>query len=252
MKLEKVVMGWSDGLELTGKNLDLYRDEILKSISFVCNVEGTEYKEDTFNKMLDSFRRSSEYFSDIFTDLIYSYGHRYMNTYEINFNLVLYIVKLYKLLDNKDQKLSELKLNEIMIENGFIQFLKICTEIQVEGTYNLYNEAYSEAKRKINEFFNNDSDSKELYDSNKHFKAFIKLKEETRSAIMSYIIKHDTQRIIELPNSMKCLTIMTAVIAEVLAMSVLMNEGSTNSFKATDFYFKDIRNEFNYEIIKTR
>lgn len=148
MKLEKVVMGWSDGLELTGKNLDLYRDEILKSISFVCNVEGTEYKEDTFNKMLDSFRRSSEYFSDIFTDLIYSYGHRYMNTYEINFNLVLYIVKLYKLLDNKDQKLSEAKLNEIMIENGFIQFLKICTEIQVEGTYNLYNEAIQKQKEK--------------------------------------------------------------------------------------------------------
>ena len=252
MKMEKIVMGWSDGIELTGKNVDLYKDEILKSISLVCNVEGTEYKEEVFVKMLDSFRRSSEYFPEIFSDLLYRYRSNYMNTYQVNFNLVLYIIKLYKLLSNAEKDVQEIKLNELMIENGFVQFLKVCTEIQVEGTYDLYNNAYTEAKRKVKEYFDNDSDAKPLYNKDLYFKSFIKFKEEVRSHIMSFIIRQDKDHIIELPNSMKCLTIMSAVMAEVLALSVILDEGSTTSFKMTDFYFKDISTEFHYEIIKTR
>lgn len=252
MKMEKIVMGWSNGIELVGKNVDVYRAEILRSIHLICDIENVEYKEEIFNKMLDSFRRSSEYFPEVFTDLIYNYRANYMNTYTANFNLVLYIIKLYKLLDNKDQKTSELKLNETIIENGFVQFLKICSEIQVEGTYNLYNTAYTEAKRKIKEFFNNDSDSKAMYDDQKYFKAFIKLKEEVRSSMMSFILRQDKDRIIELPNSLKCFTILTAIMAEVLALTTILNEGSTGNFKNCDFYFIDLTKEFTYEIIKTR
>ena len=29
MKMEKIVMGWSNGIELVGKNVDVYRAEIL-------------------------------------------------------------------------------------------------------------------------------------------------------------------------------------------------------------------------------
>lgn len=250
MKLEKIAMGWSNGIELVGKNVDVYRSEILRSIHLICDIENVEYKEDTFNKMLDSFRRSSEYFPEVFTDLIYNYRANYMNTYTANFNLVLYIMKLYKLLDG--EKFPEAKLNEAMIENGFVQFLKICTEIQVEGTYDLYNSAYAESKRAINEFFKNYSDSKAMYDDQKYFKSFIKLKEETRSAMMSFILKHDKDRIIESPNSLKCFTILTAIMAEVLAMTTIINEGSTGDFKNYDFYFIDLTKEFNYEIIKTR
>lgn len=250
MKMEKIVMGWSNGIELVGGNVDTYRDEILRSIHLVCDIENVEYKEDVFNKMLDSFRRSSEYFPEVFTDLIYRYRSNYMNNYTANFNLLLYIIKLYKLLDG--EKFPENKINEVMIENGFIQFLKICSEIQVEGTYNLYNTAYSEAKRKVKEFFNNDSDAKPLYDEDKYFKSFIKLKEEIRSHIMSFIIRQDKERIIELPNSLKCFTIMSAIMAEVLAMTTIVDEGTTGSFKMTDFYFMDLTKEFHYEIIKTK
>ena len=252
MRMEKLVMGWSDGIELVAGNIDTYRSEILRSIHLICDIENVEYKEDIFNKMLDSFRRSSEYFPEVFADLIYKYRANYMNTYTANFNLVLYIIKLYKLLDNKDQKLSEAKLNEAIIENGFIQFLKICTEVQVEGTYELYNTAYAEAKRKIEDFFESDSDAKVMYDDEKYFKAFIKLKEEVRSSMMSFILRNDKDHIIELPNSMKCFTVLTAIMAEVLAMTTIINKGSTGDFKNCDFYFIDITKEFNYEIIKTR
>lgn len=252
MKMEKIVMGWSNGIELVGKNVDIYRSEILRSIHLICDIEGIEYKEDTFNKMLDSFRRSSEYFPEVFTDLIYKYRANYMNSYTANFNLVLYIMKLYKLLDNKDQKTSELKLNEAIIENGFVQFLKVCSEIQIEGTYELYNKAYNEAKRKIKEFFNQDSDAKPMYDDQKYFKAFIKLKEEVRSSMMSFILRQDKEHIIELPNSLKCFTVLTAIMAEVLAMSTIIEEGSTGDFKNADFYFMDLTKGFTYEIIKTR
>ena len=200
--------------------------------------------------MLDSFRRSSEYFPEVFTDLIYQYRSNYMNSYTANFNLVLYVIKLYKLLDG--EKFPENKLNEAIIENGFIQFLKICTEIQVEGTYELYNTAYAEAKRKIEDFFENDSDAKVMYNEDKFFKAFIKLKEEVRSSMMSFIVRQDKDKIIELPNSMKCLTVMTAIMAEVLAMTTIINKGSTGDFKNCDFYFIDITKAFTYEIIKTR
>lgn len=250
MKMEKIVMGWSNGIELVGKNVDTYRSEILRSIHLVCDIEGIEYKEDTFNKMLDSFRRSSEYFSDIFIDLIYQYRSSYINSYTANFNLLLYLIKLYKLLDG--EKFPEDKLNEAMIENGFIQFLKICTEVQVEGTYELYNNAYAESKRAISEFFKNYSDSKVMYDDQKYFKSFIKLKEETRSAMMSFILKHDKDRIIESPNSLKCFTVLTAIMAEVLALTTIVSERSTGDFKHADFYFMDLTKEFNYEIIKTR
>ena len=250
MKMEKIVMGWSNGIELVGKNVDVYRAEILRSIHLICDIENIEYKEDTFNKMLDSFRRSSEYFPEVFTDLIYQYRSNYMNSYTANFNLVLYVIKLYKLLDG--EKFPENKLNEAIIENGFIQFLKICTEIQVEGTYELYNTAYAEAKRKIEDFFENDSDAKVMYNEDKFFKAFIKLKEEVRSSMMSFIVRQDKDKIIELPNSMKCLTVMTAIMAEVLAMTTIINKGSTGDFKNCDFYFIDITKAFTYEIIKTR
>ena len=250
MRMEKLVMGWSNGIELVGKNVDVYRSEILRSIHLICDIENVEYKEDTFNKMLDSFRRSSEYFPEVFTDLIYNYRASYMNTYTANFNLVLYIMKLYKLLDG--EKFPEAKINEAIIENGFVQFLKICTEIQVEGTYELYNNAYAESKRVINDFFKNYSDSKAMYDDEKYFKSFIKLKEETRSAMMSFILKHDKDRIIESPNSLKCFTILTAIMAEVLAMTTIMSEGSTGDFKNCDFYFMDLTKGFTYEIIKTR
>jgi len=250
MKMEKIVMGWSNGIELVGKNVDVYRSEILRSIHLICDIENVEYKEDIFNKMLDSFRRSTEYFPEVFTDLIYQYRSNYMNSYTANFNLVLYVIKLYKLLDG--EKFPEAKINEAIIENGFIQFLKICTEVQVEGTYELYNTAYAEAKRKIGDFFENDSDAKVMYDEDKFFKAFIKLKEEVRSSIMSFILRQDKDRIIELPNSLKCFTILTAIMAEVLAMTTIISKGSTGDFKNCDFYFIDITKEFNYEIIKTR
>ena len=250
MKMQKVIMGWSNGIELVGGNVDVYRTEILRSIEFVCNIENIEYKEDVFNKMLDSFRRSSEYFPEIFKDLIYNYRSRYMDTYTINFNLVLYIIKLYKLLGEVENPQS--KLNEAMIENGFVQFLKICTEIQVAHTYDLYNAAYLEAKGTIEKFFNSDSEARDLYDAEKYFKAFIKLKEETRSAIMSHVLKHDKDDMIGSPSSLKHFTIMTAVISEILSLSVLINDKTSISYKTSEFYFKDITNEFNYEIIKTK
>lgn len=249
MKMQKVVMGWSNGITLVGKNVDVYRTEILRSIEFICNIENIEYKEDVFNKMLDSFRRSSEYFPEIFEDLIYNYRSKYMDTYTTNFNLVLYVIKLYKLLDQQD---SQMKLNELMIENGFVQFLKICTEIQVAHTYDLYNAAYSEAKRTIEKFFNSDSDAKELYDAEKYFKAFIKLKEEVRSAIMSHVLRNDKDEMIGSPISLKHFTIMTAIISEILAITTLVNDKTLTSFRSSEFYFKDITNEFNYEIIKTK
>ena len=119
-------------------------------------------------------------------------------------------------------------------------------------TYDLYNAAYSEAKRTIEKFFNSDSDAKDLYDAEKYFKAFIKLKEEARSAIMSHVLRNDKDEMIGSPISLKNFTIMTAIISEILVITTLVNDRTLTSFRSSEFYFKDITNEFNYEIIKTK
>lgn len=248
MELKNLVMGWSDGLELLGKNVELYSEEIERSIFLVCRIRNIEFRKDVVVKMINTFRVSSEFFPEILEDLIYNYSNaQNMSRIDKNYNLICYMIKLYELYlknNGSDEGLLEMK-----IKYGFVDVLNKLSNIKVNGDSGTYNRVYESAKNKIEKWFNKYSASKSLVDTDQDFTGFLQLKAETRSHIMSDIIKADMN--IE-PNDMDQLIVLSAVLAEVLAVITILKYNDRANLSACNFYFNNITNEDKYEVIKTR
>ena len=248
MEMKNLVMGWSDGLELLGKNVELYSEEIERSVFLVCRIRSIEFKKDIVTKMINTFRVSSEFFPEILEDLIYNYSNaQVMSHIDKNYNLVCYMIKLYELYlrnNGSDEGLLEMK-----IKYGFIDVLNKLSKIKVNGDSDTYNKVYNDAKSKVDEWFARYSAAKHLVDSSKDFIGFLELKAEIRSHIMSNIIKADNN--VE-PNDIDQLTVVSAVLAEVLAVNTILKYKGHANLSACSYYFKNITTEDKYEVIKTR
>lgn len=198
--------------------------------------------------MINTFRISSEFFPEILEDLIYNYSNtQEMSHIDKNYNLVCYMIKLYELYLRNNG--SDEGLLEMRIRYGFIDVLNKLSNIKINGDSDTYNKVYSSAKTKIDEWFNRYSSAKYLVDTSSDFTGFIQLKAEIRSHIMSDIIKSDNN--VE-PTDMDQLTVISAVLAEVLAVNTILKYKSHANLSACSYYFKSIINEDKYEVIKTR
>nr|DAR74935.1 MAG TPA: hypothetical protein [Caudoviricetes sp.] len=248
MELNNLAMGWSDGIELVGKNIELYSEELERSVFLICRVKNIEFRKDVVTKMINVFRVNSEFFPEIITDLIYSYSDAQGLTHiERNYNLISYMIKLYELyLKNNG---SDEGLLELRIKYGFVDLLKKLSDVKVNGDANIYNKVYNDAKNKVDEYYNRYSSAKSLVEENKDFNAFLQLKSEIRSHIMSDIIKADMN--VE-PNDMDRLVVISAVLAEMIAVNVILKYKGHTNLSACSYYFKSIINEDKYEVIKTR
>lgn len=248
MEMKNLVMGWSDGIELLGKNVELYSEELERSIFLVCRIRNIEFKKDVICKMINTFRISSEFFPEILEDLIYNYSNtQEMSHIDKNYNLVCYMIKLYELYLRNNG--SDEGLLEMRIRYGFIDVLNKLSNIKINGDSDTYNKVYNSAKTKIDEWFNRYSSAKYLVDTSSDFTGFLQLKAETRSHIMSDIIKADMN--VE-PNDMDQLTVLSAVLAEILAVNAILKYKGHANLSACSYYFKSIINEDKYEVIKTR
>ena len=248
MEMKNLVMGWSDGIELLGKNVELYSEEIERSIFLVCRIRNIEFRKDIISKMINTFRVNSEFFPEVLEDLIYNYSNtQEMSHIDKNYNLVCYMIKLYELYLRNNG--SDEGLLEMRIKYGFVDLLKKLSDIKLNGDADTYNKVYNDAKSKIDVWFERYSASKLLVDSDQDFTGFLQLKSETRSHIMSDIIKADMN--IE-PNDMDRLIVLSAVLAEILAVITILKYKSHANLSACNFYFKNVTNEDKYEVIKTR
>ena len=130
-------------------------------------------------------------------------------------------------------------------------FLKI-SNIKVNGDSDAYNKVYESAKTKIEEWFTRYSSSKYLIDSDQDFTGFLQLKSEIRSHIVSDLIKNDVDQVFREPKDMDQVIVISAVLAEMLAVTTILKYKSHANLSACNFYFKNICNEDKYEVIKTR
>nr|DAU32508.1 MAG TPA: hypothetical protein [Caudoviricetes sp.] len=251
MEMKNLVMGWSDGLELLGKNIEMYSEEIERSIFLVCRIKNIEFRKDVVTNMINLFRINSEFFPEILQDLIYNYTNaQEMNHIDKNYNLVCYMIKLYELYLRNNG--SDEGLLEMRIEYGFVDLLKKLSDVKLNGFYDTYNKVYESAKSNVDEWFNKYSAAKYLVDDNTDFMGFIQLKSEIRSHIISDLIKHDNDQIFREPRDMDQLTVISAVMAEILAVMTILKYKNHANLNTCNFYFKNITNEDRYEIIKTR
>lgn len=251
MRIEKVILGWSDGIELTGKNVNLYKDEIVRSIKMMLLIQNKEPNEEVILSMLKAFERMSVYFPMIVEDLVYNYSKaQKLSTIDINYNLCLYLIMLYDLYI-KNNGGSE-GLIDLRIEYGFIDCIRRLSDAVKKSVEKEYDRAYSLAKDKATEWFEKYSEAKELVESGKVFKAFLVLKSDIRSAIISDLIKHDTDKMIIDPKDMDLLVTLSAIMAEVIAVMVLQKKYPNANLSFAKYYFEDIRSGNNYEVIKTR
>ena len=251
MKMEKIILGWSDGIELTGKNVSLYKDEIVRSIKMMLMIQNKDVNEDVILNMLKAFERMSDYFPNLSEDLIYSYSKaQKLSTIDINYNLCLYLIMLYDLYI-KNNGGSE-GLLDLRIEYGFIDVIRRLSDAVMKSVEKEYDRTYALAKEKAEEWFERYSEARSLIEDGKIFKGFLVLKADIRSAIVSDLIKHDTDKMIIDPKDMDLLVTMSAIMSEVIAILVLQKKYPNANFSFAKYYFEDIRNNNKYEIIKTR
>ena len=251
MELKNLVMGWSDGIELLGKNVELYSEEIERSIFLVCRIKNIEFRKDVVSNMINLFRVNSEFFPEILEDLIYNYSNsQNMSHIDKNYNLVCYMIKLYELYLRNNG--SDEGLLEMRIKYGFIDLLKKLSDVKVNGDSDAYNKVYESAKTRVEEWFNKYSSAKYLIDNSSEFTGFLQLKSEIRCHIISDLIKSDKDGIFKEPNDIDQLTVVSAVLAEVLAVNTILKYKGHANLSACSYYFKNITTEDKYEVIKTR
>lgn len=251
MKLEKVILGWSDGIMLIGKNVSLYKDEVLRSVKAILLLQGKEPNEEVILGMLKAFERMSTYFPEVSEDLIYNYSKaQKLNTIDCNYNLCLYLIMLYDLYI-KNNGGSE-GLLDLRIEYGFIDTIRRLSDAIKFSVEKEYDRAYALAKEKATEWFERYSEAKSLMETGKPFKSFLVLKSDIRAAIISDLIKHDTDKMIVDPKDMDLLTNLSAIMAEVISVMVLQKKYPNADLHSANFYFRDIRSGNIYDIIKIR
>lgn len=251
MRIEKVIMGWSDGVVLIGKNAGLYREEVLRSVKMLLLIQNKEVKEEIIENMFKAFERMTTYFPELSEDLIYNYSKaQKLSTIDVNYNLCLYLIMLYDLYI-KNNGGSE-GLLDLRIEYGFIDSIRRMSDTIKKSVEKEYDKVYSLAKQNAEEWFEKYSEAKALIETGKVFKGFLVLKADIRAAIMSDLIKHDVQEMIVDPKDMDLLATMSAIMAEVIAVNVLQKKYPNANLSFAKFYFEDIRSGNNYEIIKTR
>ena len=266
MRVQDIMLGWSNGVkslkDLTegvayAKCVDSAIQLNLLDNDGTLVLDGVSlfYSDaDLMKNLIEGFKEAVKVFPEILDDTVLSDYSKGTKVSDKVYNLFCYLLKFKNLYRNREKEEVSYR-----IKYGFVDILFRLDSLNKAGLSEVVNSLYKNYKSNISEMYNV-SKWKDIFeeDPKKYFQAFLGLKAEVRSFIMSQLIEktdmfqHHDHKLVD------DLIVVSAYLAEVITKNFLTDYAVKNhlavpghlSYHLSDYYFLDITKEYSFEITR--
>ena len=194
------------------------------------------------NEVNDMFKNTPYLFSKLMYGNYLGAGEEAIDNYSDNINLFCYLIVVF----NYRISQSGIKFQEDYAKYGFIDLFNNLNKFLKSKYSSKISEVIEDCMNKSDCYYYRameDDTWKEMLENDKYFLMFLNMKAEIRKDLLNDFISIFPKK--EYVDYMKHLIPLSAAVAEILAANIIYTEyPKSNGTRLSDFYFKDITDDY--------